>query len=79
MGRIQPTSLAYATVVLPDNSAATLERCDICHSIKPKGIPLVRESDSPRILPPSPALAGLGGVSWGKIRPVGIFHCFEDC
>jgi hypothetical protein len=62
MGRIQPTSMAHSRVVLPKNSAATLERIDICHSITHWCVPLVRKPDSPRLPPASTALGGAGRV-----------------
>src|ERR1700733_568862 len=53
MGRIQPTGMAHPPVVLGENSAATLERCDISHSIKPTSVPVVCEPYSPRLPPAS--------------------------
>ena len=46
--------MADPRVVLPENSAAILERCDICHSIKHRDVPLVPEQ-------------GRGGIAEGSI------------
>jgi hypothetical protein len=64
MGRIQPTCVAHPRVVLPENSTIAHERFDIDHSILHMSVPLVREPDSPRLLPTSPAVAGAGGTGW---------------
>jgi hypothetical protein len=60
MLRIQPTGMAHARVVLPDNSAATFERCDICHSIKHCSLPLIRKPHPPGVPTTSEALARAG-------------------
>ncbi len=62
MGRIQSISLAHPRIVLAENSAATFERCDICHSIKNGNLPMVCEPDSPGLPTTSEALGGAGGV-----------------
>jgi len=49
----------YRRVVLAENSAAALERCDIGHSIEHRSVPVVREPDSSRLPPASEALAAL--------------------
>src|ERR1700730_16560703 len=61
LGRIQPRRLT-PRVVLTENSASTLECCDIRHSIKHRSVPLVGEPDSRRLPTTSEALAGAGIV-----------------
>jgi hypothetical protein len=60
LGRIQPTVMADPRVIHQENSAATLEGCNIVHSIKPSGVPVVCEPDSPGLSPTSEALARAG-------------------
>lgn len=68
MGRIQPTCMAHAGVVLAEDTAGALERCDICHSIKHRSVPVVCKPDSPRVPTASEALGKAGSASGGHTR-----------
>jgi hypothetical protein len=60
MGRIQPTHLANPGVVLAENTATALERCDVRHSIKYRSVPVVCEPDSAGLPPASETLEEIG-------------------
>jgi hypothetical protein len=64
---------AWLTSELTEDSAAILERCDICHSITDRSVSLVRQPDSTRLPPASEALAGAGATGWGRVRRANDF------
>jgi hypothetical protein len=72
VGRIDATSLAHERSVLERNPAAARGRFNIRDSITNWSFPLVRRSDSPRLLPSSTALAGPGelGTCFSRITEV---------